>query len=113
MVALISESESMRKGQGGYLQYDPFCLEIDPATLGAAAGEGDGVKILSVNGKPFDANKQYTVILVVKMMMGMDDWKLLTEYGEKIPTLQALLDSGPGMATLVINQLLKSKWLQL
>mmetsp|Transcript_15073 Transcript_15073/g.37542 ORF Transcript_15073/g.37542 Transcript_15073/m.37542 type:complete len:699 (-) Transcript_15073:349-2445(-) len=108
ILAVLTESETARKGQGGYLQYDPAAIEL-------VSSEAENIyTIKSVNGKAFAPEKMYTVMLVVKMLDGMDNWVVLTEkYGKKLPNLGAILDSSPGMADLVVNHLLKEKWIRL
>lgn len=107
ILAVLTESETARKGQGGYLQYDPAAIEL-------VRSENNSYTIKSVNGKAFAPEKMYTVMLVVKMLDGMDNWVVLTEkYGKKLGNLKAILDSSPGMADLVVNHLLKEKWIRL
>ncbi|CAD7951808.1 unnamed protein product [Amoebophrya sp. A120] len=115
VAALLQESEATRKGQGGYLQYDPRSVEVE---VTEEVGDAPALTIKSINNIPFSPDTEYTVILVVKMLQGMDNWEILKRYGLKIEEelklpLNSILDSAPGMLDLCLNHLLKEKWRQL
>lgn len=115
--ALLEHSERFCRGSGAYIQYDPNLIKLTISTN--ASSEVSEVKIDEFFPYDSDPNqripyvgnedKEFSCIVVAKVLEGMDDIPVFVEAGKKLgkKKVKALIESGVRQCDIIVHQLLR------
>lgn len=98
IINAIKYSEKKKNiGYGGYLQVDSKCMI-------------ENNQVSQINNIKIKENYQYKVVIIGKLLQGMDNNSELVKIGNTIDNLPYLVEDGQPMKTIILRYFIQKKW---